>query len=168
MATVDHVFAPLVRGEDVIVASSAIGCVGVRVEDGSVRWTEPLRVAGPFEHGHGAIAGPRCPAQVRCVSPHPGEPERSDDIDPLVRRARGAGIDAIAVLDRAGDAAALRGDTSMRRDRVVIFSDPPRVWDIPPPDDQEPRAEPIALATAGRDRVIVFWDGLHAAALEVP
>jgi hypothetical protein len=167
VATVDHVFAPVVRGDEVIVASSAIGCVGLDAASGAVHWTEPLRATGPFRWGHGGRGGPRCPA-LRCVSPHPGEPPPGDAIDPAVRQASSQGIQAIAVLDRTTvggiTVAAMRGDTTMRHDRVVVFGQELRVWDIPPPENGQPRAEPMALA-ASRACAFLFWDGRHAASL---
>ena len=160
VATVDHVFAPVLRGDEVVAASSAIGCVGV--VGGDVMWREPIRAgAGPFAYGHRSIAGPRCPALV-CRSPHPGEPGPSAEIDPLIRRARAQGIEAIAVLDRAGPVAALRGDATLRNDLLVRF-DPVWVWRIPPPQGGAPRAEPMALASDPR-RAVLFWDGRHLAA----
>lgn len=159
VGTVEHVFAPVLRGDEVIAASSAIGCVGV--VDGEVTWREPLRLEGPFTYGHRSPAGPRCPA-LTCRSPHPGEPPPQDAIDPLLARAREAGVEAIAVLDRAGPVAALRGDASLTNDLLVRL-DPVWVWRIPPPADGAPRAEPMALVADDR-RAVLFWDGRHLAA----
>lgn len=99
---------------------------------------------------------------MTCRSPHPGGPGPTDAVDPLLARAREAGVEAIAVLDRAGPVAALRADASLRNDLLVRL-DPVWVWRIPPPEDGEPRAEPMAL-TADSHRAVLFWDGRHLAA----
>jgi len=180
--TIDHVYRPLVTGDELVLASSALGCTGLDLATGEVRWREPLGpLPGPATADHpAAAAGLRCPAaRLRCASPHApaaGEPPAAGESDERERRhdalraqARAAGVPAIQVLDaiELPDRRALlavRLDTSLTRDALALLAGDRLLWSWPLPPPPEPRAEPMAVAS-GADRAVVFFDGLHAAAL---
>ena len=170
--TIDHSYAPLLEGDQVIVASSALGCAGLDRRTGRLLWQEEeIRpAAGPSRAGHAAVGGRRCPtARLRCASPHPGAatPAHED----ALRRVRAAGVPAIQVLDRAQSAAgagaareilAVRLDRSLTRDAVVLLEEGRLLWTWPLPAPPAPRAEPMRLA-ADRTGAALFHDGRHAA-----